>query len=102
MIIGRRDSGQPTAARQIAEADQLKPATPPSPPTDLTDEEWEGIEVGGRYSIREIERRIDPNDGRAYIWEEFRDYYTRHRGWFVYQARIVWDELESARPHLLA
>ena len=61
------------AARQIAEADQLKPATPPSPPTDLTDEEWEGIEVGGRYSIREIERRVDPNDGRVYIWEEFRD-----------------------------
>ena len=58
--------------------------------------------MGGRYSVREIEGRIDPNDGRAYIWEEFRDYYTLHCGWFVYQARIVWDELESARPHLLA
>ena len=57
--------------------------------------------MGGCYSIREIERRIDPNDRRAYSWEEFRDYYTWHRGWLVYQARNFWDELEIARPYLL-
>ena len=58
-----------------------------------------GIEVGGRYSIRELERRIDSNDGKAYDWEVFCEYYTRRRGWFVYQARAFWDSLEIARPH---
>ena len=59
----------------------------------------EGIEVGGpNYSIRELERRIDFNDGKAYVWEEVRDYYT-NRGWFFFQARDHWNTLELARPH---
>ena len=60
-----------------------------------------GIEVGGRYSIRELERRIDSNDGNAHVWEEFCEYYTRRRGWSVYQARAFWGSLEIARPHFL-
>ena len=100
-FIGRRDSGQLASTRLFAEADQIRPATPPTPPNDLTDEDGAGIEVGGRYSIRELERRIDSNDGKAYVWEEFCEYYTRRRGWFVYQARAAWDALEIARPHFL-
>ena len=91
-FIGRKDS------HLIAEADQVRPAAALIPPNDLTDEDA-GIEVGGRYSIRELERRIDLNDGKAYVWEEFCEYYTRRRGWFVYQARAFWDSLEIARSH---
>ena len=73
-FIGRRDSGQPASTRLFAEADQIRPATPPTHPNDLTDEYGAGIEVGGRYSIRELERRIDSNDGKAYVWEEYCEY----------------------------
>ena len=59
-----------------------------------------GREVGGLYSIKELERRIDFNDGKAYIWEEVRDYYTS-RGWYVYQARDHWNALKLARPHFV-
>ena len=59
-----------------------------------------GRQVGGRYSIKELERRIDFNDGKAYVWEEVRDYYTS-RGWSVYQARDHWNALKLARPHFL-
>ena len=83
---GRRDSGQPASSRLLAEADQTRPETPPIPPNDLTDVDEVGREVGGRYSIKELERRIVFNDGKAYVWEEVREYYTS-RGWFVYQAR---------------
>ena len=57
--------------------------------------------MGGRYSIKELERRIDPHDGEAYIWEEYCEYYTKQCGWFVFQALEAWHELELARPHLL-
>ena len=40
-----------------------------------------GREIGGKYSIKEHERRIDFNDGQAYTWAEVRDYYT-NRGWY--------------------
>ena len=61
-----------------------------------------GREVGGRYSIKELERRIDPHDGEAYVWEEYREYYTKQCGWFVFQALEAWNELELARPLFLA
>ena len=50
--------------------------------------------------MKELERRIDFNDGKAYVWEEVRDYYTS-RGWYVYQARDHWNALELARPHFV-
>ena len=100
-FTGRRDSGQPASSRLLAEADQIRPATPPIPPNDLTDADEVGREVGGRYSIKELERRIDPHDGKAYVWEEYCEYYTKQCGWFVFQALEVWNELELARPHLL-
>ena len=59
-----------------------------------------GREVGGLYSIKELERRIDFYDGKAYVWEEVRDYYT-NRGWYVYEARDHWNMLNHARPSLI-
>ena len=56
-----------------------------------------GREVGGRYSIKELERRIDFNDGQAYTWAEIQDYYTT-RGWYVFEVRDHWNKLKRARP----
>ena len=59
-----------------------------------------GREVGGRYSIKELERRIDFNDGKAYTWKEVLDYYT-NQGWYVYQVKDHWKAMKPARSHYL-
>ena len=59
-----------------------------------------GREIGGRYSIVEQERRTDFNDGQAYTWKEFLDYYLS-QGWYVYQVKDHWKAMKPARSHYL-
>ena len=59
-----------------------------------------GREIGGRYSIFEQERRTDFNDGQAYTWKEFLDYYLS-QGWYVYQVKDHWKAMKPVRSHYL-
>ena len=54
-----------------------------------------GREIGGRYSITEKERRIDPYDGQPYTWKETLDYYT-NKGWYVFEVTEHWKKLNLA------